>query len=905
MANSLGTLTLDLIARIGGFTGPLDKATQEAKKRNAELSKSFQQLGSQMGTALAAGATVAAVGLAALVSKQLDLISDQDDLAKRLRTTVASLATLERAGALSGVGLEQLTGGAQKLDVALGKAAQGSKSQLEAFERLGLSYQKVADLPVDERIAAINKALSDNVPAYERAAVASTLFGAKNAAAFQQLDPDTIAQAREQAVLFGQALSDIDSAKVENAGDAITIFGYALDGVQKQITIELAPVITQLSKDFIQASKDAGGIGPAVRDSVQTAVEAVSFLVDAGDGVGRVFKIISAEFDGLVSSASGSIIAGVYQTLSLLNKLPGVDLSEQLGNLENNYNAQVKSAEDATNRMRAALETPLAGTAFLDYYKKAQQAANDSAAAGEDEQKTYAQTAEQFASMTAKRKADATAAASAAKAIQAAYNSSETDLQKQIELINTSVDARKNATEVAKLQFEIESGKLKGINAQQQERLNGLAAELDRLKQLKQANEDAAKAAAFGATLDLNNQTASDGFSQELAGAGQSDQLKDRLKQDLAIQQEYNKQVADLQKQLNGGDISKELFDQETALLQESLAERMVLQQDYYNQLDAAQANWLDGVSSAWENYVVTATDYQQQAADATSDILSDTTSNVATNIDQVLKGQESLSDGFANLATGLAGSVLNAFEQIAARWIVLHALQMFGIGEEVAATVAGEAVKTTAVVTGEGIKTAAKVTGDTISTASTLTSLAATTAASVSSAVATLASWAPAALVASIGSFGAAAVVGGGALIAAFALIKGLTGGFAEGGYTGNGGKYQAAGIVHKGEYVVTAADTARLGVGNIENFVAGNADPVANTQISGRTVQSVRDNPVNGAGNVTINQIEDASRAGQVQRRQQDGEEFLDLFVSDLYGDGKTAEAFRNKFGVSPVGR
>lgn len=905
MANSLGTLTLDLIARIGGFTGPLDKASQEAKKRNAELSKSFEQLGDKMGKAIAGGATAAAVGIAALVARQLDLISDQDDLAKRLRTTVASLATLERAGALSGVGLDQLTGGAQKLDVALGKAAQGSKAQLEAFERLGLSYKEVAELPVDERIAAINKALSDNVPAYERAAVASTLFGAKNAAAFQQLDPDTIAQAREQAVLFGQALSDIDSAKVENAGDAITIFGYALDGIQKQITVELAPVITQLSKDFIQASKDAGGVGPAVRDSVKTAIESVSFLVDAGDGVGRVFKIISAEFDGLVSSASGSIIAGVYQTLSLLNKLPGVDLSAQLGDLEQNYNAQVKSAEDATNRMRAALETPLAGTAFLDYYKNAQKAANDAAAAGEDEKKTYGQTAEQFAAMTAKRKADATAAAAAAKKIQEAYSSSETDLQKQIELINTSTDARKNATEVAKLQFEIESGKLKGINSQQQERLNGLAAELDRLKQLKQANEDAAKAAAFGSTLDLNNQTAKDGFDQELTGAGKGDKLKDRLKQDLAIQQDYNKQVADLQKQLNGGDISKELFQQETDLLKESLAERVILQQDYYNQLDAAQANWLDGVSSAWENYKDVATDYQQQAADATSSILNDTTSSVATNIDSVLKGTEDLSDGFANLGASIAGSVLTAIEQIAARWIVLHTLQMLGITEEVGATVTGEAAKTTAVVTAEGIKTAAKVTADATSTASTLGSLAATTAASVSSAVTTLASWAPAALVASIGSFGAAAVVGGAALIAAFALIKGVTGGFAEGGYTGSGGKYQPAGIVHKGEYVVTAADTARLGVGNIENFIAGASDPVANMQVSGQTVQNVRDNPANGGGNVTINQIEDASRAGQVQRREEDGQQFLDLFVSDLYGDGKTAEAFRNKFGVAPVGR
>ncbi|STY61517.1 Phage-related minor tail protein [Mannheimia haemolytica] len=46
---------------------------------------------------------------------------------------------------------------------------------------------------------------------------------------------------------------------------------------------------------------------------------------------------------------------------------------------------------------------------------------------------------------------------------------------------------------------------------------------------------------------------------------------------------------------------------------------------------------------------------------------------------------------------------------------------------------------------------------------------------------------------------------------------IGGLVGngkgrGFATGGYTGNGGKYEPAGIVHKGEYVMTKEATARL---------------------------------------------------------------------------------------------
>lgn len=46
---------------------------------------------------------------------------------------------------------------------------------------------------------------------------------------------------------------------------------------------------------------------------------------------------------------------------------------------------------------------------------------------------------------------------------------------------------------------------------------------------------------------------------------------------------------------------------------------------------------------------------------------------------------------------------------------------------------------------------------------------------------------------------------------------------GFAEGGYTGNGTKYQPAGIVHKGEYVFDAKATRRIGVRKLEALRSG----------------------------------------------------------------------------------
>jgi tape measure domain-containing protein len=49
---------------------------------------------------------------------------------------------------------------------------------------------------------------------------------------------------------------------------------------------------------------------------------------------------------------------------------------------------------------------------------------------------------------------------------------------------------------------------------------------------------------------------------------------------------------------------------------------------------------------------------------------------------------------------------------------------------------------------------------------------------------------------------------------------------GFADGGYTGNGGKNEPAGVVHKGEYVFSKARTAQLGVANLERLHRGYAN-------------------------------------------------------------------------------
>lgn len=342
---------------------------------------------------------------------------------------------------------------------------------------------------------------------------------------------------------------------------------------------------------------------------------------------------------------------------------------------------------------------------------------------------------------------------------------------------------------------------------------------------IKERLENDAKLRAFTESLKSETDLARQGLATELAGAGQSDRARKRLQDDLKIQQEYQKKLEkltyDYNKIKNPTAEDSDLYKGETQALQAALATRMADQQNYYAAQDAMRSEWLTGVSESWQNYVDLATNYNEQARSATESILGDTTSSISGSIQGIIKGTESLGDAFGNLAGTIANSMLSAFADITARFLVMQALKLAGIQTEATQTVAAE-----------GVKTTAKLTTDAVTTASSLSSIGTVLTANLAAAAETLASWAPAALTASIGTFGAAAVVGGTALVAAYALLKG----FSEGGYTGSGGKYEPAGVVHKGEVVWSQADIRRFGgVSAVEALRTGNVTPITAARMSG----------------------------------------------------------------------
>ena len=123
---------------------------------------------------------------------------------------------------------------------------------------------------------------------------------------------------------------------------------------------------------------------------------------------------------------------------------------------------------------------------------------------------------------------------------------------------------------------------------------------------------------------------------------------------------------------------------------------------------------------------------------------------------------------------------------------------------------------------------------------------------ASLDRATALAMAWATPASFVSIATEGQADIIameGMSAVVAQAKLLASLSKGYADGGFTGAGGKYEPAGIVHKGEYVFTQEDVRRLGLGNLDalhngaNSVINNTSNVYNppAETSGNTVSIV----------------------------------------------------------------
>ncbi|EPQ5995003.1 TPA: phage tail length tape measure family protein [Klebsiella pneumoniae] len=132
---------------------------------------------------------------------------------------------------------------------------------------------------------------------------------------------------------------------------------------------------------------------------------------------------------------------------------------------------------------------------------------------------------------------------------------------------------------------------------------------------------------------------------------------------------------------------------------------------------------------------------------------------------------------------------------------------------------------------------------------------------------------------------------------------------GFASGGYTGPGGMYQPAGIVHKGEYVFDQASTNRIGVSQLEALRNGQPlDATLGRTGFGTGVQNVNsDNSSKTTIHAPIEQYfhtppgvtPDQMALSMAQTQKRATTEALDQVAAQLLrGDGKVGKAMRSKY-------
>ena len=612
-SKSLGMLTLDLVAKIGSFTGPLDRASQEAKKRNAEIAKSFSSLAKGVGVAIG---SIPAVLTAMVVSSS--------NAAKEIsnQAALAGLGTTEfqkyAAGART-VGVEQdkLTDILKDTNDKLGDFANtGGGALLDFFTniapKVGLTADSFKKLNSKEALALYVTSLEKANVSQQEMTFYMEVIASDSTALVPLLRNggkafDELGQAAMDA---GVVMDETTIAAAKQFGIELSGLGQYISSAQTILAAEFLPVLAQFTKDMNTSAKEAGGLKGVVGDLGDKIVEVSAFVANAGDGVIRAFKIVAETLVGMFSTAAG-------RTLNLASQVNGALGALSFGEASKEFKAtSAQLAADAKIQFGVAalaaaaisenLETPLVGNQFKEYVANAKKAAAEIARTTQGTTPGTGSGVDPtaIAAAAAATKKATSEAAAAAKKIQAAFESTETDYQRQIALINTTSDARKDASEVAKLQFEFESGKLAGLSDQQKERLKGLAEELDARKELKQAAEDDKAVSAFQGSVDKQLTIDQRALDTPFLNAYDTDTVRERALEMLGIEQDYQDQMADLLKQRDADDITQEVYDKETDALEEALEKRKKMQEKYYENLDQLQQNGTAGFISGFATQV-------------------------------------------------------------------------------------------------------------------------------------------------------------------------------------------------------------------------------------------------------------------------------------------------------------
>ncbi|HDS1059577.1 phage tail tape measure C-terminal domain-containing protein [Pseudomonas putida] len=600
-SRSLGQLTLDLIARVGGFTTGMDKAERSSTKWRKEVEKNAKAVGVAIGAAAVAGAT-------ALATMTVSAINSAAEVAKLAAVSNASTTDFQKmAAGAKFVGVEQdkLSDILKDVNDKVGDFLLNGGGELQDFfktiaPKVGVTAEQFRNLSGPQALQLFASSLekaglsqAEMTQQMESLANDATLLLPllrNNAEGFR-----TFGEAAEAA---GSIMDEKTIRAATELKAASWLMESAISGVGTEIQKALLPMLSSFAGKLTEVTED-GVIVKKVADDLAESVKVLGKMAIASAGGLHIFLQSVKGLRDLDNAMVGGQDAKWYDRY-----LPPV----RVYNAFKNFGA----IGDSFNKSKSDIK------GLIDMYGELWDGIDKPPGDGPKNQvKELADLLERlregqagsFIAPTTDQQAAAKAVEAAAKKLQGQFDTTEEGYKRQIALINTETDKRKEATEVAKLQFELESGNLTGLSAKQQERLKGLAAELDQLKKLKQAKEDDKAVAGFDASVKRQLTIDQRTLDAPLKNAYSSDEMKQRALDRLAIEQDYQDQLEDLRQRHEAGDVSDSAFKRETDILNKALNDRKAMQEKYYEDIDKLQQNGTAGFISGFATQAEAAMD--------------------------------------------------------------------------------------------------------------------------------------------------------------------------------------------------------------------------------------------------------------------------------------------------------
>ncbi|WP_440707187.1 phage tail tape measure C-terminal domain-containing protein [Klebsiella pneumoniae] len=662
---SLGTLTIDLIAKVGGFVQGMGKAERASQKWSDQVKKDAKDVSSAI-IAVGAAAATAAVGIGAaglsIVKNTAQQVTEADRWAKSLKMSTQDLLSWQYAAEQAGLTGDNIADIFKDINDKVGDAVLNKSGEAaQALDTLGLSAKKLSEQSPDKQLMAISEALqkipsqagktnileslgndlSKMLPLFENNneklkqfiqlskdfGIAPPQEDIDNLVKVNQFFQDIEASARGLKMEIASGLAKVDLTPLQSGLDDIRdVFTdpAVLQGLSDLVgeAISLAGVVGRI----------AGGLG-TIAAYTRSRIGAVSGNYDAADERDIEERIRFLGKRGNQSREQKEELDFLNKRLSFLRSIKGTLTPEQID----------KGAKGLTSLLSdLGIDTPKSD----DY----------SLGKGDSNQKQP------------KAKKNAT---------DNAFKSRLLDLQKQAALIETTGKKTAKVTELEKINFDISSGNLKKLSESQKEQLRTAAKVLDARKEELRTNKENAKLAEYVSVLNKQNKLVKQGYDNELSGLSFGGKDRERMREINSIQQDYETRQEELLNQFQAGDIEESLYEKKKTALKKALEERLQIQKDYYHESDDLRNDWQSGISSALADFADSSTDYYQQAADAMTSILGAATDSVSEHLYDVVSGTESMGEAIKGVFADLGQAVIKALVDMAAQWIVYQGVQM------------------------------------------------------------------------------------------------------------------------------------------------------------------------------------------------------------------------------------